>query len=127
MDNSIKILILDDDDAIRESFKYYFDDQGWDVWTASSAEDALADIDKKSPDCAIVDIRLPGINGEEFIRKVGNIYPKMVFVICTGSPEYFQVIEELRSPQVSPRIFYKPVKKMDVLTSEIQNLLKSIK
>lgn len=118
-----KILILDDEEAIRDSFKYYFEDQGWEIWTAESTEEALKELQEQSPDCAVVDIRLPGESGDVFIQKASKLQPGMSFVICTGSPEFHQD-EHIHSPvKLSGRVFNKPVNNMKELEDELLGLM----
>ncbi len=103
------VLILDDDDAVRESFAYHFEDQGWRIVAAATAEEALTMMRDETPDGAIVDIRLPGMGGNDFIRAALIKHPTLACVICTGSPEYLPPGDILAMPQVSRRIFGKPV------------------
>lgn len=44
-----RVFILDDDDAVRESFQYYFEDLGWDVRVAETAEIALQVVQHDPP------------------------------------------------------------------------------
>jgi len=118
-----KILILDDEEAIRDSFKYYFEDQGWEIWTAASTEEALKELQEQSPDCAVVDIRLPGKSGDVFIQKASKIRPGMSFVICTGSPE-FHMEDHIHSPvKLAHKVFNKPVESMKDLEEELLSLM----
>ena len=87
-ESTYTVLILDDDEVVRESFLCYFEDHGWQVWSAASAEEALEVVAREKPGCAVVDIRLPGADGNAFIRDVNGTYPSMACVICTGSPEF---------------------------------------
>ncbi|PCH61150.1 MAG: response regulator, partial [Gammaproteobacteria bacterium] len=63
------ILILDDEDVVRQSFVDYFEDNLWRVVQAETAEQALDLLETEQPEVALVDIRLPGIDGDEFIRE----------------------------------------------------------
>lgn len=106
------VLILDDDDAVRESLAHFLEDRGWQVSPAESAEQALQLLTESVPECAIVDIRLPGIDGNEFLRIVNRRYPNLACVICTGSPEYSTPEDILAFDQVSTTIFTKPVRNL---------------
>lgn len=103
------ILIVDDEPFIRQSFADYFEDRLWCTLQAESGEQALELIEEDSPDVAIVDIRMNGMDGNTFIRKAHIKNPNMAFVICTGSPEY-KIPEDLKKiPSVSKHILKKPV------------------
>jgi CheY-like chemotaxis protein len=109
------VLILDDDNAVRDSLIYYFEDRGWSVLPATSAEEALDILQHKMPDGAVVDIRLPGMDGNEFIRLACKIHTCLAYVIVTGSPEY-RLPEDVRTmPPVSDNVFSKPVVKLHLL------------
>lgn len=117
------ILIIDDEDAIRYSLAAFLEDYGYHVVTAPDAESALALLEKKSADAAVVDIRLPGLSGEEFIVRAHVLYDKMVFLVHTGSPE-FRLSKRFKAlPRVSPDILEKPVPDLTVLISAINRML----
>ena len=118
-DTPLSILILDDETPIRESFVDYFQDMGWQPIAATNAESAIDAIKRASPVAAVVDIRLSGMNGDAFIHKAHDIRPDLVFVICTGSPEYRIPRDLAALPQVSKRVFIKPVIDLDALVAEI--------
>jgi len=120
------ILILDDERAVRHSFVDYFEDQMWHVSQAESAEDALALLEHQAVNAAIVDMRLPGIDGNGFIREACQRYPKMAFVICTGSPEYHVPDDLLVLPCVSSRLYRKPVNDMSELERNVINVMSTL-
>jgi DNA-binding NtrC family response regulator len=124
---SIKtVLIIDDEQIIRESFAYYFEDRLWHCVMAESGEEALKILDETSPHCAIVDIRMGGMDGNSFIREAYLKKPRMACVICTGSPEY-DIPDDVRNlPNVSKLVFNKPVRKMSELEQELLRLLEGI-
>ena len=123
-DTPYTILILDDEEAIRESFSYYFEDNGWDVWAESSAESALEGMSGRKPDCAVIDIRLPGKSGDQFISEALNLFPNMAIAICTGSPEY-EKPDDYREARISDTVFSKPIKSMADLENELLHLLRN--
>jgi len=114
------ILILDDDDAVRESFQCYFEDLGWDVREAETAEIALEIVKEDPPGGVVVDIRLPGMDGNSFILELEKSHPQVACVICTGSPEYQPPDSVLARPQVYNRIFAKPVTDLGQLAEAIE-------
>ena len=120
------VLILDDEEVIREAFSAYFEDNLWISLKAKSGEDALVLLKKKTPNAAVVDIRLPGISGGEFIRKALLLNPKMAFAICTGSPEYVIPLDLRGEPQVSEHVFKKPLVRFSDLESELLRLIKDL-
>ncbi len=118
-----KILILDDDDMVRESLVAFFEDRDWRVISSDSGEDAIQLISKERPDCAIVDIRLPGMDGNTFIRNAieeGQLFP---CVICTGSPEYHIPDDIMLVPTVCDYVFTKPIADMSQLEAALIHML----
>lgn len=118
------VLIVDDEINIRQSFADYFEDKLWHTLQAESGEQALAMLEKESPDCAIVDIRMGGMDGDTFIREASGKWPKMAFVVCTGSPEYVDIPADLRKlTSVSHHVFRKPMTNMAELEEEFLQLI----
>ncbi len=121
------ILILDDEAFIRQSFVDYFEDSLWRTLQANSGEQALELLEKESPDGAIVDIRLRGMDGDAFIREAYRKKPKMAFVICTGSPEYDVPVDLLKLLCVSSQVFRKPVTNMAELEKNLLRLIAELR
>lgn len=120
MEDVPRILILDDDDAVRESFQYYFEDLGWDVRVAETAEIALEVVEQDPPGGVVVDIRLPGMDGNSFITELEKTHPDIACVICTGSPKYQPPESVVARPQVFGQIFAKPVRDLRQLAESLE-------
>ncbi len=124
MSESVKtLLIVDDELFIRQSFTDYFEDNLWQTLQAVSGEQALELIQKESPAAAVVDIRLPGMDGDDFIREACRQKICMAFVICTGSPEYDIPADLQKLPCVSDHVFRKPVTDMAKLEDDILRVI----
>jgi CheY-like chemotaxis protein len=65
----MRVLIVDDEEMIRDSLADYLEDDGFQVWTASSGEEGLRVLSRERMECCVVDMRLPGMNGDEFVVK----------------------------------------------------------
>jgi len=121
------ILILDDEQIVRDSLSDYFEDRLWRSVQAQSAEEALELLENESPDAVVVDVRLGGMDGDVFIRTARVKYPKLAFVICTGSPAY-AVPDDLQGlTQVSTNLFKKPVVVMADLEADILQVIERVK
>ena len=59
------VLIVDDEEGIRESLSGIFEDEGYSVVTASSGEEALRALNEENPDLILLDIWLKGIDGRK--------------------------------------------------------------
>ncbi len=78
------ILIIDDDDQLRESFERLMRQEGYAAETAASGEAGLESIRRNMPDLVILDVRLPGMSGMETFRAVHAIEPKLPVIIMTA-------------------------------------------
>lgn len=118
------ILVLDDDTHVRESLVISLEDEEFEVFEAESSEVALKFLDDKPVDLVIVDLRLPGMNGTEFITAASKKWPDIKFVIYTGSPEFCIPVDLARIPNVSNSVFLKPLSSCDVMIDEIRKMLR---
>ncbi len=119
-----KILILDDDTSVRHSLVKFFEDLEYKVLAVKSAEEALVVVEKEQIDQAIVDLRLPGISGDEFIQKVYDKYENMIFVIHSGSINYNIPFDFKTMPRLSDHVFQKPIIDLFYLYNELKRLEK---
>lgn len=122
----VKLLIVDDEDDVRLSLATFFEDEGFDVLEVNSAEGALELFGKFSPDLALVDIRLPGMDGDSFIQKVFAENPQVGFVIYTGSSEYSfsDGIRALATNHI--KVVIKPVSDLNILRDTLLDLYNEI-
>lgn len=64
------ILVVDDEEDIRELVKYNLDKEGYQVLTAETGETALQVMEEKKPDMVILDLMLPGVDGLEVCKRI---------------------------------------------------------
>lgn len=123
--DSYKILLLDDDDKLRFNLKLFLEDEEFDCTAVENAEKALEVMHSQSFDIAIVDIRLPGIPGDEFIPLATEIDPHLRYIIHTGSTD-FKLSDQLISLGVTQDFVYiKPVSNMGVFLEAFRKLIPS--
>ncbi len=79
-----RILIVDDDDQLRQSFDRLLLDAGYETLTAPSGEAALPVINTARPDLIIADVRLPGMSGLELFSQIRKHHPKLPVIIMTA-------------------------------------------
>ncbi len=88
-----KILIVDDEESMRDILSMTLSDAGYDPVTATSAEEAI-DIMQKDPAWVLfVDLKLPGKNGTEFCRIVRDEWPMAVLHAVTGYSSLFELTD----------------------------------
>jgi signal transduction histidine kinase/FixJ family two-component response regulator len=79
-----KILLVDDEEDIREVLGISLSDLGYDVYTAETGEEGLEIFSKITPPIVLTDIKMPGIDGIELLRKIKTINPNTEVVMITG-------------------------------------------
>jgi DNA-binding NtrC family response regulator len=84
MNSKASILIVDDETVVRDSLGKWFEEEGYFVETATSAKDALLRLPSQHWDLALLDIKMPGMDGLELQRKIHEVDSEIIIVIMTG-------------------------------------------
>jgi len=84
MATKAKLLVVDDELIVRDSLDKWFREEGYDVAVADSAHEALARMAGGRFDLALVDIKMPGVDGVELQKRMHEIDPDMLVIIMTG-------------------------------------------
>jgi DNA-binding response OmpR family regulator len=85
-----KILLVDDEEGIQLLYQEEFQDEGYEVISAFTGEEALEKFRTESPDLVILDIQMPGMNGIEVLRQMKMIAPQLPIILSTAFHEYKQ-------------------------------------
>lgn len=91
-----RILVVDDDEGVRENLAELFETVGLEVRTASNAAEALARLEEKRVDLLLTDFRMPGPNGVELIETCRRTYPGLRAILMTAFGDSFTEIESVR-------------------------------
>jgi DNA-binding NtrC family response regulator len=94
---SKSIMIVEDEETLRESIKRIFLKEGYTVDGAESAEQALALLETSAYDVIISDIILPGMDGIEMLGKVRELIPDQIFIIVTAYASLDTSVKALRA------------------------------
>jgi two-component system response regulator AtoC len=94
---SERIMIVDDDRSIRETFEQHLGHSGYEVVSASSAEDGLALLDVKRPDLIITDVRMPGMDGIEFLRRARSAVEDVDVIVITAYEDMTTAVSSMRA------------------------------
>lgn len=97
MNNAPRILVVDDDKNIRTTFAIILEDKGYTVDLANSGKEALKKADSTLYNLALLDIRLPDMEGVELLSKMRNTVPKMRKIMVTGFPTMQNAISALNN------------------------------
>lgn len=78
------ILVIDDENSICLTLRGILTDEGYNVLTIGSAEDALKIIEEELPDLVLLDIWLPGMDGIEALKIIKRDYPQIQIIMMSG-------------------------------------------
>ena len=90
------ILIVDDDDSLREFLEIFLANEGYKVRSTSSGDEALAEIRRKAPDLVISDIRMPGMDGVQLLKEIKGIEPSLPVVLITAFASLDSAVEAMK-------------------------------
>ena len=84
MNTNETILVVDDDDVLRQRLERAFTKRGFTVYTASDFDSAIVQAQTHKPTKAVLDLKMPGKSGLELLEEVRKISPETQVVILTG-------------------------------------------
>ncbi len=96
MDGPPTIVVVDDDEAIRDSCRQTLERCGYRVATATDAFSAVKAIRLRAPDLVILDLKMPGVNGTELLEKIRADQPGLDVVVITGYSSVGSAVECMR-------------------------------
>lgn len=93
MGENARIIIIDDDESIRQVLKTILEEEGYAVDTADTGKEAVLKTNEKVYNLALIDMRLPDIEGIDLILKIKDTTPRMRKIIVTGYPTIQNAME----------------------------------
>jgi len=96
MDKKTSIMVVDDEEIVRESFFHWFQKYGYMVETASSGFEALEKLENYPFQVMFVDIKMPGMDGIELLEKVKQEYPDTIVIIITAYGSIESAVKAMR-------------------------------
>jgi len=115
------ILTIDDEEAIRSSFKEHLEDYNYDVIEAANGKLGIDSFRQNNPDLILVDLRMPEVDGLEVLRVVTKESPDTPIIVVSGTGVITDAIEALHRGAWD--YLLKPVKELDELIHVIENNL----
>jgi DNA-binding NtrC family response regulator len=90
------ILIVDDEKNIREGLGKALELEGYRTLLAADGEQAMVQVEKEEIDLIIADLKMPGLSGEELLKKVVSAYPTVPVIILTGHGTIESAVKAMR-------------------------------
>lgn len=110
-----KILVVDDEDALRTVLSAELNSEGYDVGTAADGMEALTELQKGPYDLVLLDIKMPNMNGFEVLKVIKEKYSGTKVIMLTGFADLKNAIE---SKKLGAEDFVsKPYDLVDLLTT----------
>jgi DNA-binding response OmpR family regulator len=110
---NITILVVDDDKSILRTFTRILQKNGYKIDTAETGREAIERADKKHYDLALVDIRLPDMDGTDLLAKIKKQLKNTIKIMITGFPSLESGVKAL--DEGADAYLVKPVKPEELL------------
>jgi len=109
------LLIVDDNDPLRERLAQAFRDRNYEVSTAANYDEAMEVVDETPPDRAVIDLRMPGKSGMELLKDMHAASPNTQILMLTGFGSIATTIDAMRLGAVN--FLPKPADADDILAA----------
>ena len=94
--SNARILVIDDDPAIRESLRMTLEYQGYAVMLASGGDEGAALVEREAPDLVFLDIKMPGMDGLEVLQRLRPLTEVTPIVVLSGNADIQTAVEATR-------------------------------
>jgi DNA-binding NtrC family response regulator len=96
MDRKPKILVVDDEDVVRRSYRRLLSEARCSAETAADGGEALDAMQREAFDVVLLDLRMPGADGMSVLRSIRERWPAAEVVVITGNPTLETAKEAVR-------------------------------
>ncbi len=96
MGQAMKIAIVDDEKDMRQSISQWLALSGFDTETFGSAEDALKSLGPEFPGVVVSDIKMPGMDGMQFLKRLMSVDSSLPVIMITGHGDVPMAVEAMR-------------------------------
>ena len=92
----LKVLLIDDEESIRKLVGLYLSSKGYEVITAADGQEGIDLFRRETPSIVLTDIKMPGMDGIEVLRKIKEISPEAEVIVITGHGDMDMAIQALQ-------------------------------
>ncbi len=110
-----KILLVDDDDILRDSIKDILEDENHNITSINNPTNALQTLENESFDVILSDVKMPEIDGLAFLKTVKEKYPNTPIIMLTGHGSVDSAVQAMRDGALN--YLLKPANKRQLLES----------
>ncbi|WP_299982406.1 response regulator [Desulfobacula sp.] len=93
----MKIMLVDDEERFLKTTKKLIEKKGYEVLTAQDGEEALEKLKSQNVHVVILDVKMPGMDGNETLKAVKALYPLVEVIMLTGHATVDSAIDGLKS------------------------------
>lgn len=128
MDKNARILIVDDDENIRKVLKAILEDEGYNVESVGTAQSGIEKTQRNFYNVALIDVRLPDMEGIELLTKLKDNTPRIRKIVITGYPTLQNAVEAVNNG--ADAYILKPFdvnKVLEVIMAQLEDQVKEKK
>lgn len=116
-----KVLVIDDETVVRESFCFYLEDLDYHVLQAANGREGLALFAQHEPDIILVDLRMPEMDGHQVLEHISNAAPEIPLIVISGTGRINDTVQALRLGAWD--YLLKPVNDLSMLRHAVEKAL----
>ncbi|MBI4834816.1 MAG: response regulator [Planctomycetes bacterium] len=116
----VHVMVIDDDLAIRELLYRILAKKDYEVTTAVGAEQALQLLEKEKPDLIVVDLKMPGMDGLSFVKKIRTWDKSLPIIMLTG---FGDELVELEAKKAGVQAFLRKDMGINLFTESVNKLI----
>ena len=91
-----RILVIDDEAAIRDSLRMILEYEGYEVLQAATGDEGIKLVEREAPDLVFLDIKMPGMDGLEVLQKLRHLVETTPIVVVSGHATITTAVEATR-------------------------------
>ena len=118
-----KMLVVDDEIEICDFLKTFFEERSYKVFTALTGESAIQLVDQENPAIVLLDIKMPGLDGIEVLRRIKTFHPEVKVIMVTAIETRDKIDEASRLG--ADNYITKPLS-LEYLETDVKDKLESL-